>query len=304
MRCARFARVSSDAEEYSEVSSSSSGTSSSSIVNIAFKRNPVFNEQSDQVMASNDEGNIIVRLRRATGTEEECDDVIDLTMVDTDNEEDDGVVNDPDMEVGERVIKFTFAKCTRSSRLQLVRQWMSEVIYVSCYSASSKARYHDLRFNLAKRTYVGESVNPFFGNGLFAAEVIQPEEYICLYVGRHMPMAECLARIAAGQNSDYFLYVTKGVVIDGYGVGHGAAMANHSCSPNTRLEHEYMPGVDKAPVGILRATKRIEVGEELETNYGYWDPLIDGYPDLSKKEDYVECRCLKPNCCHVLRLHD
>ncbi len=68
------------------------------------------------------------------------------------------------------------------------------------------------------------------------------------------------------------LDVTCDVVIDGIEEGIGAAMANHSCCPNSELEHDYLQGYDRAHIGFLRATKRIEVGDEIETNYRMFIP--------------------------------
>lgn len=90
--------------------------------------------------------------------------------------------------------------------------------------------------------------------------------------------------------------ITKGVIIDGYKVGYGAAMANHSCVPNTILEHEYFPGEENAPIGMLRALKDIDLGDELECSYGYWKPERDGMPNISDLNSYVPCRCLRPQC--------
>ncbi len=229
-------------------------------------------------------------------------DVIDLTGVDTDNEGEEETAGGSN--TISKIVKFTFTKQTRSSRLQLVRPWMSEVIYPSCYSESSKRRYNDLLHKSVKQTYVGESGNPFVGNGLFSAEALEPGEFICIYIGRHMPKKESVARINGGQNNEYMLSLSKDVTVDGYGVGQGAAMANHSCSPNARLEEEEMPGPDRAPVGILRALKKIEVGDEILTNYGYWNPVTDRIPDFSNFEEYVPCKCLANNCCGVLRLKE
>ncbi len=190
---------------------------------------------------------------------------------------------------------------TRSSRLKLVRPGMGEKVYESLFSKASKERLNEL-IHEAKETYVGESRNPFFGHALFAAQVIEAGEFICLYYGKRMPKAESTALIEAGYSQDYMLYVTCDVVIDGFGVGHGAAMANHSCMPNSTIEREYLPGFDHAPVAFLRADKRIEAGNEIETEYGFWDPENDPMPDLSNLSLYVPCKCLRPNCRRVLRL--
>lgn len=235
---------------------------------------------------------------------EESVDVIDLTHVDTSEEEEEKCehrIRTSSNYTG--MAKFTFLKNTRSSRLRIVRVGMCEKIVFSLFSDVSKQHYAELEAK-SKRTYTGESRNPFFGNALFAAEVIHAGELICLYYGERMPFCKAEARIKEGGTSDYMLYVTDGVVIDGVGVGHGAAMANHSCMPNAELQHEYLPGWERAPIGLLRAIEEIEVGDEIETNYAFWVPGLDETPDLADKNAYVPCKCLRVNCVRVLRLKE
>ena len=232
-------------------------------------------------------------------------DIIDLTHVDTRDEEDNcgGEYRIRTASNYKGIAKLTFTKKTRSSRLQIVRDGMNEKIAFSLFSNASKTRFAELE-SKSKSTYVGESRNPFFGNALFAAETIEEGELICLYYGNRMPWCEAEARIKAGGDSEYMLYVTDGIVIDGFGYGYGACMANHSCFPNSELQHEYLPGYDRAPIGLLRATEKIEVGDEIEENYGYWDPSVDGMPDLSDMNAYVPCKCLRKNCRRVFKLKE
>ena len=233
--------------------------------------------------------------------------VIDLTSVDTSDEEDNNCLNyleDDSIRPRKiRVMKFTFVKKTRASRLQIVRPGVGEKIHLSLFSDASKNHFNDLQ-NESKRTYVGESRNPFLGNALFAAELIEPGDFICLYLGLRIPRVEADAIIDAGGSAEYMLDVTQDVVIDGAGVGIGAAMANHSCSPNAELQHDYLKGYDRAPIGLLRALERIEVGDEIEANYHMFDPAVDVMPDLSDLDAYVPCKCLRPNCIRVFRLNE
>ncbi len=229
--------------------------------------------------------------------------VIDLTNVDTsDEEEKKRDVRDVQTDRN-AVMKFTFIKRTRSSRLQIVRPGFAEKIYVSLFSNTSKIHLNEL-MDASKRTYTGSSMNPFIGNALFAAEVIEEGELICLYLGNRMPLCEANARIDAGQSSEYMIDITSGVVIDGIGVGMGAAMANHSCCPNAELQHKYLRGYERAPICILRAIQRIKVGDEIETNYHLFDPNVDEMPNLSDTDKYVPCKCLRPNCIGVYKLKE
>lgn len=228
-------------------------------------------------------------------------DVIDLTLMDTSDEEDANenhrlvVIKKP------MITKFTFVKKTRTNRLTILRPLMAEILHESCFAEVCKAEYQDL-INKSKRTYVGESINPFIGLALFAAERVQSGDLICLYLGNRIPWMECEARTKGGENAEYFLDVTKGVIIDGAGVGHSGAMANHSCSPNAQLEHGYLNGPGAPPYGYLRAREDIQVGDEIEVNYHYWDPEFDPMPNLADLSTYIRCMCLKPNCRHVFAL--
>ena len=96
------------------------------------------------------------------------------------------------------------------------------------------------------------------------------------------------------------MYVTKGVVIDALGFPTGAGMANHSCRPNARLRHGYLPGIEHAPFGYLQAIRHIKERTEIEGDYGY----VTKYDKFSllaivESGQYAPCRCLKPNCRQV-----
>ena len=234
---------------------------------------------------------------------------VDLTDVDTSDEEvESGSSESEEEEVRSKrcsatisVCKFTQVKFCRNSRLQLRRPGSADVVHPSCFSVESRVHYKEL-IDSQKETYVGHSTNPFVGNGLFAATRIEEGEFICVYRGLRMSIRECKARIKAGCNTDYILNLTQGVYVDGFQVEAGAAMANHSCRPNSELQYVLLRGIDKAPVGILRALKDIEAGEEIETSYNMWEKKKDGMPDLSDLSSYVPYRRLKPECEKVLRV--
>ena len=180
--------------------------------------------------------------------------VIDLLDVDTSDEECSlercEEVNRESTGANNRVSKFTQRKECRTSRLKLRRPGTADLVHISCFSDESREEYEKL-IDAQKRTYVGSSTNPFLGNALYAAEVIEEGDFICIYFGERMSTVESEARIQAGCVSDYMLNIKSGVVVDGYLVGHGAAMANHSCFPNAILENYMLSGMEKAPVGIL-----------------------------------------------------
>lgn len=191
--------------------------------------------------------------------------------------------------------KCTQVKVCRTSRLRRPMRGTADVVCESCFSAESKAEMKEL-FDAQKITYVGESINPYFGNALFAGQDISKDELICPYYGNRMSVKESEARIKAGCNSDYMINVGRGVVVDGFGVGYGACMANQSCEPNCVLVTVNLNGFEKAPIGYLRALRDIKAHEELEAWYGYWNPEVDELPDLNDLSAYRPCKCLKKSC--------
>lgn len=228
--------------------------------------------------------------------------IIDLTDVDTSDDEDNIDIQHTSVKSKRLSMKkFTYRKKPSTGRLQIVRDGMADTMYFSLYSQVSKNLYLEL-MKKTERTYVGTSVNPYYGNALFAAKTFEAGEMICLYLGRHIPSIEADAIYEAGGCTDYMLDVTRGVVIDGARIGQGAAMSNHSCCPNAELQHDLLPGRERAPIGLLRALVRINIGDEIETDYKFWDPVLDGMPDLKDTSTYVPCKCLRANCRRVLRL--
>ena len=201
------------------------------------------------------------------------------------------------------VVKFTHAKKTRSSKLTIVRPGFAETIYFSCFSSSSMKKYKEF-VNEEKKTVVRASSNPLVGEALYADEDIEEGEMICLYHGVRMCKAEGKARVNGEYDDRYLLNITRGVYVDGKDVGYGAAMANHSCNPNSELQHDYLPGYDRAPVGLLRALRKISKGQPIECDYGYFDRGEEALPDLEDIEAYEPCFCGQDNCCGIFRIKD
>lgn len=192
--------------------------------------------------------------------------------------------------------KFPFMKETRGWKLKKKVPPLAEHLHFSCFSSRSKRHYHRLQ-ECAKETYVGTSLNPFVGLALFAAQNIKAGEFIVLYEGYRMSYQECSARQKKGRPSTYALNVTQGVVIDALGFPHGAAMANHSCRPNARLRHGYLHGSEHAPYGYLQALVDINIGDEIECDYGHLLRFSQAEIDAAIRSGcFVPCRCLKPGC--------
>jgi len=249
---------------------------------------------------------------------DDADETIDLTSIpgDTSDEENsgtDGTVS-PDSAMENcielrddapvTVAKFTFAKKYREWKLTRLPNPLAEHLHYSCYSLESKQYYTTLRTR-SKRTYVGSSLNPFLGNALFAGEDMEPGQFITLYEGDIYPLAEIKARQKRGRCAEYALYVTKGVVIDALGYPYGGGMANHSCRPNARLRHKYLPGSERAPIGYLQAIRHIKQGQEIEADYGYTTQFNAAQlKAIIASGKYCPCRCLQKNCRKVFYKYD
>ena len=150
------------------------------------------------------------------------------------------------------IAKFVVHKQVHRSKLKKYTPPLAEHLYWSCLSTKSRKHYRAIQEN-SKETYIGESLNPFVGEALFAAQIIKAGDFIVIYPGLRMSLQECSARQKKGRPSNYALYVGKGIVIDALGFPHGAAMSNHSCRPNARLRHGYLKGQEHAPYGYLQA---------------------------------------------------
>lgn len=239
------------------------------------------------------------------------DAIIDLTVIpDSDDEIDDEhqpvetfnvVQNVTSLRktLPQRLAKFTLRKQPRGSRLKRKNPPFVEDLHFTCFSRTSRRHFFQLDRD-AKETYIGTSVNPFTGYGLFAAESIKAGDFITLYYGNRLSQQESDAREKAGYPSSYFLELPKGVVIDSLGTLKGAGMANHSCRPNSRLRHGYLHGKERAPYGYLQAISDIAIGDEITCDYGYILHLSDeDIEALLTSGKYAPCRCLQPNCRRV-----
>lgn len=201
------------------------------------------------------------------------------------------------------IVKFGHIKKSRTSKLMLIRPGFAETIYYCCFSEASKEKYNELVFN-EKKTRVGIADNPLLGKALFADEDIEDGEMICLYHGIRMSAQEGKARIRGGCDDSYMINLTRGVYVDGSKARVGACMANHSCNPNSELQHDYLPGPDRAPIVLLRAVKKIQKGEPINCWYRYFDLEDDALPDILHVESYEPCHCGAPNCCGIFYIKD
>lgn len=171
---------------------------------------------------------------------------------------------------------------------------------MSLFSRESKLHWNEL-MEQCKGTYVGCSTNPYLGNGLFTCQKLEKGDFVTVYDGLRMTYNECDVLQRFGRPATYALSIPKGVVVDALGFPFGAAMANHSCNPNTRLRHGLLRGPDRAPYAYLEALKDISIGDELYTDYGYLDNLSnEDIEHILHHKKFIPCRCLQPGCRKVL----
>ncbi len=189
--------------------------------------------------------------------------LIDLSAID------DVIDESDEAEEKESLTKYTFRKTCTNIRMKK-NQFLPlpEQIYESCFPSRCVRRYLKI-INNQKETYVGESLNPFLGDALFAVTKIKIGQMISVYFGRRMPDQERKARGKAKRNTNYMISIGSGISIDGYGIKHGACMANHSCDPNSKLVTEYICKKPRVPIALLVAIKDINEGSEIECDYGW-----------------------------------
>ena len=124
------------------------------------------------------------------------------------------------------------------------------------------------------------------GLGMFALEMIEVGDVVQEYTG-NIVKEERLDSVEERYKQEGILANTmvavEGGAVDGTRVGGAARYANHSCDSNTVLEEkEYEKGSVSA---ILRATKKIEVGQAITVNYAFEDD-----------DWYLNCKCGAVNC--------
>ncbi len=112
------------------------------------------------------------------------------------------------------------------------------------------------------------------GLGLFAEEPIKKGTWIIEYVGKVVTGKKEVEEYPANK---YIFETSKTRMIDGSARSNTARYINHSCKPNCEVE------IFGGRV-FVKAIKRIEVGEELNYDYGeeYTDEYIKPYG----------CRCV------------
>ena len=126
--------------------------------------------------------------------------------------------------------------------------------------------------------------SPLQGKGMFANEIIEPNERVVEWGGVYLDKKE--AEEARGKkeivmqwDDDLFSAENRGEE-DGYFI-------NHSCKPNVWMNDAF----------TLVTNRRIEPGEELTADYAMWEA----------DENYIskwECQCGSPDCRHKITGRD
>ena len=97
------------------------------------------------------------------------------------------------------------------------------------------------------------------GLGLFATKPIRKRAFIFQYTGKRITSKESEKREARGAR--YIFELDKNWAIDASDTRYVGQYANHACRPNADAD------VEKGKI-IIRATKRIEPGQEITYHYG------------------------------------
>lgn len=225
--------------------------------------------------------------------------VVDLTDIPTSDDEG----SDERLEVSNYSILRTMYRPILPRTKRIIPEARPEHIHFHLFSTASREHYKQLMDD-SKITNIGFSINPYFDRALFAGEKIANGDFIVLYYGLRMSHSTCSALQKEGRPYHFSLSTTNEVVVDALGYPYGAAMANHSCSPNASLELGYLRGDEHAPYAYLKALSDIDIGDEIECNYRYIEEYIrDELKSIIRSGRFDRCRCLKPNCRQVFCPH-
>lgn len=119
------------------------------------------------------------------------------------------------------------------------------------------------------------------GQGLFSYDEFKRHEITCVYEGDRITKQELNVREQNEKPTSHAFDIGNGIIVDGYGYSEGGAIANHSCNSNARLAIIKLDGPEHAPVGVLRALRKINPGEEVTCPYNYDLELIEIWEQCS-----------------------
>ena len=126
------------------------------------------------------------------------------------------------------------------------------------------------------------------GNGVFAAQDLEPGEVLIEYVGEVIDWDEALRRHPHDPlqpDHTFYFHIEDGRVIDAAVGGNSSRWINHSCDPNCEAEETHGRV-------FIKALRPIAAGEELTYSYGL--SIDERYTPAVKKR--FACRCGAPQC--------
>mmetsp|Transcript_27157 Transcript_27157/g.27032 ORF Transcript_27157/g.27032 Transcript_27157/m.27032 type:complete len:146 (+) Transcript_27157:1284-1721(+) len=121
-----------------------------------------------------------------------------------------------------------------------------------------------------RKLFVGKSkICP--GLGLFSGEIIEPQEYICLYSGEILTDRDSEDRgiIQDAIEETYLFTLNSKYAVDASKVGNIMRYANHSVGPFINANPKVITYVNGDQKVGLYSTRRIEIGQEILFDYNF-----------------------------------
>ena len=128
----------------------------------------------------------------------------------------------------------------------------------------------DILYQRKRRLFVGKSkVCPSLG--LFAGEVIEPSEYICIYSGEILSEFDSENRGIVQDiiEETYLFTLNSRYVVDASKVGNITRYANHGSGQHINAYPKIIAFVQGGQAIGLYANKRIEIGQEILFDYNF-----------------------------------
>lgn len=128
----------------------------------------------------------------------------------------------------------------------------------------------DMMCQRKRKLFVGKSkVCP--GLGLYSGEVIEKEEYICLYSGEIITDADSENRgiIQDAIEETYLFNLNSQYVVDASKVGNIMRYSNHASGAHVNAVPKVITYVRGDQMVGLYATRRIEIGQEILFDYNF-----------------------------------
>jgi len=144
--------------------------------------------------------------------------------------------------------------------------------------------FNELKWRKKKLIFGKSAIHAW---GLYAAEPIEPEEFVVEYLGEYVrsTLADARQRNYEGYCDDYIFRVDDDLFVDATNKGGLARFANHCCDGNCYSRIITAGGMKRI---VLYSKERIEVGEEITYDYKF-----ELETDPSKR---IPCSCGSAKC--------